>query len=87
MYSVFLAPPTSQPPYGLCVMPLLLHLPRLLLGEAPGRGDEVSVKHLLIRCLFMEQQVLEERSSSLWDTIRELVVSLEAMVTTSHLSE
>lgn len=60
-------------------MPLLLHLSKLLLlsPRVRSEGQPLLVKPAALRCLFIQQQLLESRSSSLWVEVEDLVKGLD----------
>lgn len=68
-----------QAVYRLCTMPLFLHLSKLLLlsSGVQSEGDPLLVKPAAIRCLFVQQRILDNRSSSLWAELEGLVKDLD----------
>ena len=76
-----------QPVYPLVRYPLLLYLAHLLLegcGSHCHDNGSLSTHHWRLRCFYLQQRLLNQRSSSLWDEISKVVDSIVAAVTTSH---
>lgn len=79
----------TQAVYELCTLPLLLHIARLLL-VSPGwqrEGQSLLVKRWAMRCVFVQQQLLDTPSSSLWQDLSKLLTDIEELVETSSLSQ
>lgn len=70
-------------------MPLLLHISKLLL-QAPrvqSEGEPLLVKPAAIRCVFVQQRLLENRSSSLWAELEDLVKGLSVAIGETNMDE
>lgn len=67
--------------YELCAMPLLLHISKLLLLSPYllCKGNLPLVQRWAMRCMFIQQRLLENHSSSLWEGLSGLISKLEAM--------
>lgn len=77
-----------QTVYRLCTLPLLLHISKLLLlaPRVQSEGEPLLVKPAAIRCLYVQQRLLESRSSSLWAELDGLVKGVATAMDETELA-